>query len=66
MKKLINAALTFAVVGFMVYISTIVSGFFGFCVDMDCCTYHKLVLTLVVSGAITFGLCLIRNCRNIK
>jgi hypothetical protein len=62
LKIFVNAALTFAVIGFVTYLFIIIAGFFGCCAGITDYLFHKIVLILVVAGAITFGLCLYNNC----
>jgi hypothetical protein len=62
LKVFVNAALTFAVVGFITYLFIIIAGFFGCCAGITDFLFHKIVLILVVAGALTFGVCLYNNC----
>lgn len=62
LKHFVNAALTFAVIGFITYLFIIIAGFFGCCAGITDYLFHKIVLLLVVAGAITFGVCLYNNC----
>ena len=62
LKLFVNSALMFAVIGFVTYLFIIVAGFFGCCAGITEYLYHKVVLLIVVSGAITFGFCLYNNC----
>jgi hypothetical protein len=62
LKVFVNAALTFAVVGFITYLFIIIAGFFGCCAGITDYLFHKIVLILVVAGALTFGVCLYNNC----
>lgn len=62
LKLFVNAALTFAVIGFITYLFIIIAGFFGCCAGITDYLFHKIVLFLVVAGAITFGVCLYNNC----
>ena len=62
LKIFVNAALTFAVVGFVTYLFIIIAGFFGCCAGITDYLFHKIVLILVTGGAITFGVCLYNNC----
>lgn len=62
LKIFVNSALTFAAIGFVTYLLIIISGFFGCCAGISTFLYHKIVLILVVTGAITFGICLYKNC----
>jgi hypothetical protein len=62
LKIFVNAALTFAVIGFVTYLFIIIAGFFGCCAGITDYLFHKIVLILVVAGAVTFGICLYNNC----
>jgi hypothetical protein len=62
LKIFVNAALTFAVIGFVTYLFIIVAGFFGCCVGITDYLFNKIVLLIVAAGAITFGVCLFNNC----
>ncbi len=61
-KIFVNAALSFAVVGFVTYLFIIIASFFGCCAGLSSFLYHKIVLAIVVAGAATFGFCLYNNC----
>ena len=62
LKIFVNAALTFSVIGFTTYLFIIIAGFFGCCAGITDYLFHKIVLMIVVAGAITFGICLYNNC----
>ena len=62
LKLFVNSALSFAAIGFITYLFVIIAGFFGCCAGISSFLYHKIVLVLVAAGAITFGICLYRNC----
>ncbi|MEJ2595395.1 MAG: hypothetical protein P8100_09780 [bacterium] len=62
LRIFVNAALTFAIIGFMTYLFIIIAGFFGCCAGITDFLFHKIVLILVVAGAVTFGICLYNNC----
>ncbi len=62
LRLFINSALTFAAIGFVTYLFIIIAGFFGCCAGISTFIYHKIVLAIVVAGAITFGICLYKNC----
>lgn len=62
LKIFVNAALTFAVIGFVTYLFIIIAGFFGCCAGITDYLFNKIVLLLVAAGAITFGVCLYNNC----
>ncbi len=62
LKIFVNAALTFAIVGFVTYLFIIIAGFFGCCAGITDYLFNKIVLILVVAGAVTFGICLYNNC----
>ena len=62
LRIFVNATLTFAVVGFLTYLFIIIAGFFGCCAGITDYLFHKIVLILVVAGAVTFGICLYNNC----
>lgn len=62
LKIFVNAALTFAVIGFITYLFIIIAGFFGCCAGITDHLFNKIVLLLVSAGAVTFGVCLYNNC----
>lgn len=62
LKIFVNAALTFAAIGFVTYLFIIIAGFFGCCAGITDYLFNKIVLLLVVAGAVTFGVCLYNNC----
>ena len=62
LRIFVNAALTFAVIGFVTYLFIIIAGFFGCCAGITDYLFHKIVLVLVTAGAVTFGICLYNNC----
>ena len=62
LKIFVNAALTFSVVGFLTYLFIIIAAFFGCCAGITDYLFHKIVLLLVVTGVVTFGVCLYNNC----
>lgn len=62
LRLFVNSALMFAAIGFVTYLFIIIAGFFGCCAGISTFAYHKIVLLLVAAGAITFGVCLYRNC----
>lgn len=67
LKIFINSALTFAAIGFVTYLFIIIAGFFGCCAGISTFIYHKIVLTIVAAGAISFGIYLYKNCyKNFK
>lgn len=67
LKIFVNSALSFAAIGFVTYLFVIISGYFACCAGMSSFIYSKIVLALVAAGAVTFGVCLYKNCyKNIK
>lgn len=62
LKIFVNAALTFAAIGFVTYLFIIFAGFFGCCAGITDFLFNKIVLLLVAAGAVTFGVCLFNNC----
>lgn len=62
LKIFVNSALAFAAIGFVTYLFIIIAGFFGCCAGISTFIYHKIVLAIVALGAITFGVCLYKNC----
>ncbi len=64
LKLFVNAALSFAIVGFITYLFIVIASFFGCCAGMSNFIYHKIVIALVVLGATAFGYCMYNNCYN--
>lgn len=62
LKLFVNSALMFGLIGFVSYLFIIIAGFFGCCAGLSTFLYHKIVMLILVSGAITFGFCLYNNC----
>ena len=62
MKIFANAAFTFAVIGFVTYLCIVIAGFFGCCAGITDAVYYKIILTIVVAAAATFGVCMYNNC----
>jgi len=62
LKIFANAALTFAVIGFLTYLFIVITGFFGCCVGITDLLFKKIILLLVFAGLVTFGVCLFNNC----
>ena len=62
LKLFVNAALTFAVIGFVTYLFIVIAGFFGCCAGITDSMFYKIILMLVVAAAVTFGICLYNNC----
>jgi len=62
LKLFVNAALSFAIVGFITYLFIVIASFFGCCAGMSNFIYHKIVIALVVLGATAFGYCMYNNC----
>lgn len=62
LKIFVNAALTFAVIGFVTYLFIIVAGFFGCCAGISDSLYYQIIIAIVVAAAIAFGACMYNNC----
>ncbi len=62
LKIFVNSALMFGLIGFVSYLFIIIAGFFGCCAGLSTFLYHKIVMLILVSGALTFGFCLYNNC----
>jgi len=62
LKIFVNSALMFGLIGFVSYLFIIIAGFFGCCAGLSTFLYHKIVMIILVGGALTFGVCLYNNC----
>ncbi len=62
LKIFVNAALSFAVIGFITYLIIIIAGFFGCCAGITDSLYYQIIIAIVAIGAITFGVCMYNNC----
>lgn len=62
LKIFVNAALTFAVIGFVTYLFIIVAGFFGCCAGISDSLYYQIIIAIVVAATIAFGVCMYNNC----
>lgn len=62
MKIFVNAALSFALIGFVTYLFIVMISFFGCCAGMSSFVYHNIVIGLVSAGVVVFGFCLYNNC----
>jgi len=62
LKIFVNAALTFAVIGFITYLSIIIAGFFGCCAGISDSLYYQIIVAIVVAATIVFGICMYNNC----
>lgn len=66
LRIFVNAALSFAAIGFVTYLFIVIASFFGCCAGISEFLYHKIVIGLVVLGALVFGFCLYNNCYKIS
>ena len=62
LKIFVNAALTFAVIGFITYLFIIIAGFFGCCAGISDSLYYQIIIAIISAAAITFGVCMYNNC----
>lgn len=62
LKIFVNAALTFAVIGFITYLFIIIAGFFGCCAGISDSLYYQIIIAIVAAAAVTFGVCMYNNC----
>jgi len=62
LKIFINAALTFALIFFVVYLLIIIISFFGCCTGITALFYDKIVWVLLSLGVIVFAFCFYNNC----
>lgn len=59
---LVNFAILFGFIGFIGYLFMIVSGFFGCCAGLTTPIFHKIVIFVLVSAVVLFGICMYNNC----
>ena len=62
MKTLVNITLIGSLIGFLIYLSFIVLSYISCCVNMEIPQFHMGLLIILLSGSITFGVCLYQNC----
>jgi len=62
MKIFVNAALMFALIGFVSYLLIVLAGFLGCCAGITSSMYYQIILVLVTAAAVTFGICMYNNC----
>jgi len=65
-KQIINISVIFTGIWFVSYLLLSAASFFGYCIDMDCCTFHRLVLTVLIAAAATNGVCIFKMCCRFK
>ena len=62
MKLFLNAALTFAVIFFIVYLLIAIASFFGCCTGVTAFFYDRMVWILLALGILVFAFCFYNNC----
>jgi hypothetical protein len=62
LKLFVNAALSFAIIGFVTYLFILIAGFFGCCVGISNSLYDQIIIAIIAAAAISFGVCMYNNC----
>lgn len=61
-RMIIGAALTFSLIGFVLYLLFILTGFVGCCLGISIPGYDQVLIVLVASALATFGICFYTSC----
>jgi|GEM_PF-1045110 len=61
-RVIISAALTFSLIGFVLYLLIILSGFLGCCLGISRAGYDHVLIVLVIAALVTFGICFYTSC----
>ena len=61
-KIVIREALLFSAIGFLIYVLAIAVSFMGCCLGITGLMFDRVVLTLVITGIVVFGICSYFTC----
>ncbi len=61
-RIIVSAALTFSLIGFVLYLLFILSGFLGCCFGISLAGYDQVLIVLAVAALATFGICFYTSC----
>ncbi|MBE0650083.1 MAG: hypothetical protein IH595_04495 [Bacteroidales bacterium] len=62
LKMIIGASLTFSLIGFVLYLLFILSGFMAHCFGISASGYDQILLILGLSALATFVVCFYTSC----
>lgn len=62
LKIFISELLLFALIGFLIYLLVIVASFIGCCLGVTQVIFDQILLVLVISGLVVFGVCSYFTC----
>lgn len=62
LKMVISAAFTFAIIGFVLYLLIIMSGFLGSCLGINHGLYEQILVVMALAALATFGVCFYTSC----
>jgi hypothetical protein len=62
LKMFVSEVLVLALIGFIVFLLVIASGFVSCCLNISQEAYDYILMGLAAAGLIAFGICSYRNC----